>query len=362
MKSAARESAPSKDFEGFKSHAEPQIRDGFLDWKEERGLMKKALEFGLSGDEAQLCLIALCESSGATIERLAAEEFRRLVRCAVADRFLDRNEHQALEGYGLKLFERRPERGAMVDALIREVLAAQHALSEAELRRDVERRLATLGPPEKPLRPADWRAVREHHLRRARERGVDLEENDVGAILDRCLADSHRTLKRPSPRRRWLLAAAVPLVAALALGAWLFKPAEVVSFPVPPCDVACEQELKDLFNRMTASAAGRRFIAPADDSLLFWSGRLDERCIPYTELTPEERRLAREREPAWRWCEHPDRERLFEQGEAYYVERLENLASGADPCDPVRRCLQLKASSNRCLALAEELGCRKDGS
>ena len=345
-----------KDLDGFRRSAEPLINDDFLDWEEEKKLMEQARAYGLDADEAQQCLGALCESRDTVVERLATEDFRRLVECTVSDRFLDQSEQQLLETYGLEAFKNRPNSNEVVKQLIDEVLTRHQALSEEQLRASVGRRLTTLARESRRIRADDWQELRAHTLRRVAGKDVDFEENDISSIIDSCLEASMLRVKRPTRWTAWLAGiVGAPVLAGLLL----LIPGNGVRQPLgsfPACDADCEQALKDSYNNMIASAEDRRFTNPPNDSLLRWHDAMQNLCAPLRLLENADQEAAKEKVEAWKWCDHPGIETLLGKAESFYATRAEGR-SGAEACDAVDRCLTLLPSSARCQQLKAENRC-----
>ena len=85
--------------EEFKKYAKNMIEDGYLDVGEEREAMIKAAELGLESKVAMKTLEELCISNGATLERVAQEQFRNRILDVIDDGFLDNGDGPSTKKY-----------------------------------------------------------------------------------------------------------------------------------------------------------------------------------------------------------------------------------------------------------------------
>ena len=360
----------AKDPDAFRSLIEPMIMDGYLDVQEEIQCMMRASGFGLAGPEADRILVECCEKHGAVLERLAKQKFREQIRASVGDKFLDQNETQALEQVGMRMFERAADANELVNTLLLEVIRAEGATTEELIREDMNRRLEALAAQGRYLEPEVWKRLRTSALEQVARLGVNMQENDIGAILDDCLKSSSLQL-RGSRMPMYAGVAGLLLVVGIAAIAGL---AYAVSADGPAgaaeeeeeataiggvsisCDDTCKAEIKEYSVKLRVAAETNRYVTPPDDCVKKWYTALNDRCAPYSDLPPAQRSIAAAAEPAWSWCD-TDNVDVLRRVVDDYVRWAAARDGGKPPCEWLDRCLEALPGNERCSASAAKHHC-----
>lgn len=358
----------AKDPDAFRALIEPMIMDGYLDVQEEIQCMMRASGFGLAGPEADRILVECCEKHGAVLERLAKQKFKEQVRASVGDKFLDQKETQSLEQIGMHMFERAADANELVSTLLLEVLRAEGATTEKLIRDDMNRRLEALAAQGRFVEPEVWKRLRTSALEQVAKLGVNMEENDIGAILDDCLKSSSLQLRSSrTPMFVGMGAVALTLgivvLGGLAVLLWPGgqKPAEAGSAPVHlssslTCDDTCKAEIKEFSVKLRVAAESNRYVTPADDCVKKWYTALNARCAAYTDLPPAQRSAAAAAEPAWSWCD-TDNVDVLRRVVDDYVRWADARDGGKPPCEWLDRCLDALPGNERCAAAAAQHNC-----
>ncbi len=362
----------AKDPDGFRAVIEPMIMDGYLDVQEEIQCMMRASGYGLTGPEADNILVECCEKHGAVLERLAKQKFKVQIRASVGDKFLDQQETQALEQAGMRLFERAADANEVVNSVMLEVIRAEGATTEKLIREDMNRRLEALAAQGRYLEPEVWKRLRTSALEQVARLGVNMEENNIGAILDDCLQSSSLQLR--GSRTPMFVAlgslAAVVVVGGFCALTWMVWPdgtaaadAPTASAPhsVPSsapitCDATCKAEIKDYSVKLRVAAQANRYVTPADDCVKKWYAALRERCAVYDDLPPADKRKVAEGESAWSWCD-TDNTDVLRTVVDDYLRWAEARDGGKPSCEWLGRCLEALPGNERCEAAAVSHGC-----
>ena len=363
----------AKDPDGFRAVIEPMIMDGYLDVQEEIQCMVRASGYGLTGPEADNILVECCEKHGAVLERLAKQKFKVQIRASVGDKFLDQQETQALEQAGMRLFERAADANEVVNSVMLEVIRAEGATTEKLIREDMNRRLEALAAQGRYLEPEVWKRLRTSALEQVARLGVNMEENNIGAILDDCLQSSSLQLRGS---RTTMFAVLGSLAAVVVLGgfcalAWIVWPDESTraNAPMPSapqivpsaasitCDATCRAEIKEYSTKLRDAAAGNRYVTPADDCVKKWYAALRERCAVYDDLPPADKLRVAEADSAWSWCD-TDNTDVLRKVVDDYVRWAEAKDGGKSSCEWLRRCQEALPGNERCEAAAASHNCR----
>lgn len=359
-----------KNPDAFRALIEPMIMDGYLDVQEEIQCMMQASGFGLTGAEADSVLVECCEKHGAVLERLAKEKFKAQIRASVGDKFLDAKETQALEQTGMRHFERSANANELVNTLMLEVLRGEGATTEKLIREDMNRRLEALAAQGRYLEPEVWNRLRGAALDQVSRLGVDMKENNIGAVLDDCLRSSSLQL-RGSRTGLWVALGGGALLIGLlliALVVWAVLPGDASSTrKAPPpaprvasgsleCDALCKTEIKDYSVKLRVAAEANRYVTPPDDCVKKWYAALSARCAPYSDLPPADKLAAADVESAWSWCD-TDNTDVMRRVVDDYLRWAEARDGGKPACEWLDRCLDALPGNERCAASAVSHGC-----
>ena len=358
-----------KDPDAFRALIEPMIMDGYLDVQEEIQCMMRASGFGLTGPEADRILVECCEKHGAVLERIAKQKFKEQIRASVGDKFLDQKETAALEQIGMKMFERAADANELVNTLMLEVLRAEGATTEKLIREDMNRRLEALATQGRFLEPDVWRRLRTSALDQVAKLGVNMEENDIGAVLDDCLQSSSLQLRGSRAPLFAIIGAVVLVLGGLLVAGLVFVMASgrpssptaansAVSAPgaAITCDETCKAEIKEYSVKLRVAAETNRYVTPSDDCVKKWFGALRDRCAPYSDLPPAQKATAAAAEPAWSWCD-VDNVEVLRRVVDDYVRWADARDGGKPPCEWLDRCLDVLPGNERCMAAAVTHSC-----
>ena len=358
-----------KNPDGFRALIEPMIMDGYLDVQEEIQCMMQASGFGLSGTEADSVLVECCEKHGAVLERLAKEKFKAQIRASVGDKFLDAKETQALEQAGMKLFERSADANELVNSLMLEVLRAEGATTEKLIREDMNRRLEALAAQGRFLEPEVWKRLRAAALEQVSRLGVDMKENDIGAVLDDCLRSSSLQLRGSRTPLFVALGGGALLIGLMFIAAlvWALAPRNDSSPAAKPptapvaagsitCDAACKAEIKDYSVKLRVAAETNRYVTPPDDCVKKWYAALRERCAVYSDLPPSDKLAAAAAESAWSWCD-TDNTDVMRRVVDDYLRWADARDGGKPACEWLERCLDALPGNERCAAASASHNC-----
>lgn len=362
----------AKDSDGFRAVIEPMIMDGYLDVEEERQCMMRASGYGLSGPEADNILVECCEKHGAVLERLAIQKFKVQIRASVGDKFLDQQETQSLEQAGMRLFERAADPNDLVNRVMLEVIRAEGATTEKLIREDMNRRLEALAAQGRYLEPEVWKRLRTSALEHVARLGVNMEENNIGAILDDCLGSSSLQLRGS---RTPMFVALGSVLAVVVLGGFcaltsIFWPdgtpaqdPQIAATPASPrspasitCDATCKTEIRDFSVKLKIAAEANRYVTPADDCVKKWYAALRSRCAVYDDLPPADKRRVAEGESAWSWCD-TDNTDVLRTVVDDYLRWAEAEDGGKPACEWLGRCLEALPGNERCEAAAASHSC-----
>ncbi len=364
-------SAVSEHLSAFRRQIEPLIKDRYLDRREQRELMLKATDAGLSGDEAEWCIFSVCSDKEAVLESHAVERFSDLVKIAVGDRFLDATERSALEKRGVQLFQGSDHPAELTRKIISDVMVAEGAVAEETIRKNMAEQLRSRATRSRRLSPAEWGEIRDRNIEAVATNGVDLKENNIAEILDDCLENSELDLVT---RERRALAVAVPGLLALIVAVAVFLGLSAilrfgaansdplggnaaVDAAIPACDTDCDSALADLFSKLENAANDRRYVKPPDDNVVKWLGQLRAECQGYDALDPALKSSAVEAFPGWRWCEEEKAKAVKDQMVEDYLAWAEQQIGGKPACQWIERCLAAVPGNERCTTAARELGC-----
>lgn len=358
---------------GFRAVVEPMIMDGYLDTKEEINCMMRAAEFGLSGKEAEAVLVEACQKHGARIERLSKQRFKDEVRSRVGDKFLDGDEYDDLVQSGLEMFEGAEDPMELVDGCIREMLAKERATTEKHVREDMNRRLEAIKVQGPNIEPEVWGRLRSGALEQVAKLGVNMEENDIGAVLDDCLRSSGLQLRRSRGPLLAVAAVAVFAFGVLLLGlvAFVFWPdspapsattssagsaAVAAAGNVPSCDATCKAEIEEYARKLTIAADGRKYTTPPEDCVKKWNAALRARCEPYDRLSPSDKGAAVASESTWSWCA-TDNSAVLRRVVDDYLRWAQDKDGGKSTCEWLRRCLEAIPDNEPCTAAGQSASC-----
>lgn len=150
--------------------------------------MAAAARSGIGAEDAQRLVVLAALRRGAALERLAEDDLKRRTSAALGEGYLDGTERALLLEQGTKLLGGGRAGAEKAERLLDQWVRAAGAVTEAELRADIQSRLVGTST----LEHAQWSELRRTVEADLRSRGVaraGLQDGDVALLFTQALAD-----------------------------------------------------------------------------------------------------------------------------------------------------------------------------